>query len=564
MGRCFLTDPPRQSAGQPNRQILLYVPLIALLLLSGCEYVDAGDVIVGIVEAILDAESSSDLLEEPAASEPVRSDLSGEAYLRFMKDSLDSVATKTADGDRLVRFWEERSRRATFRDDEIVALQTGLQGTHLWTAVLDSVTDAEPVRYDAARDALLLAPVELTPLMAGLLLARQLHPAWLDLTGSEVLGTDIAAFLRHSVESEEIAITLLDSLHHGKYGQLLRVGLWQKAYIEEGERIRIPTNDLTRQLDDLIGPASDYERMLRRDAYATALTLMGSRSLAERYYAMAEIEALLIPNLAFVMETEWVDHSHYHMGRDVGCRPGERVTSPLRGVVAGFVAPVTPRSHWQGIVLRGTGRDAGLMVRILGIRPTVSIGTGVDTFTVIGRAQDARDDYSDLRPYLHVELYEGGIRTDPVDWLLGATSREWRERHPFMDPQAQSELFFRHDQLLSAGLLRELAGDYGAAIRRYTEALDYPKWEDTQSEAYHYLARSQAALGDFEEATITQQALLALLEFELACSEGELPDHALGPVAACRGPDSLRLLIHNHTLNLRAYEARRQTVYIYD
>ncbi len=545
-----------------------YLPLLTLisLLLAGCEYIDTAEVLAGIAEAILQAETRSDWDEpgdSPAMPDPERSALGGEEYLRFLRSSLDSVGADHPQGERLIRFWDNRARRARYRDGNVIAVGSGLQGTHFWVALLDSIKESAPVRYEPDRDVLLVSPMELTSTTAGLLTMRQLHLAWLDLTGAEPLGTDIAGYLRGAVESEEVAIALLDSLHHGRYGGLLRTGLKEKRYVQDGERIRIPNEALIRKLDELLGPAGDFERMLRREAYAAALTLIGSRSLADRYYGMAELKAVRVPDLADLMETAWVDHDHFHMGRDVSCRPGEDVTAPIRGIVAGFVEPVAPRSTWGGVVVRGSGRDANRTVRILGVQPSVAAGARVDTFTVIGRAQNAREDFSDLKPYLHVELYVAGVRTDPFDWLLGVDSMEWKGRH-FLEPDAQSKRIFRHDRLVSEGLQRELKGDARGAVEWYTNALDHPEWEVPSTETYHYLARAHATQGDFAEAVVTQQALLSLLEYELAYSQGEVPHPELGPIAASRSPESLRLLIHHHTVNLQAYQRQQRTVYIYD
>ena len=67
-------------------------------------------------------------------------------------------------------------------------------------------------------------------------------------------------------------------------------------------------------------------------------------------------------------------------------------------------------------------------------------------------------------------------------------------------------------------------------------------------------------MGDFEQAAEVQQRYLDQLEMELFYADGNLPDVALGPIAAVQSSQSLLIYIAHGTDNLGAYLAGQPTV----
>ena len=53
--------------------------------------------------------------------------------------------------------------------------------------------------------------------------------------------------------------------------------------------------------------------------------------------------------------------------------------------------------------------------------------------------------------------------------------------------------------------------------------------------------------------------MLTKLNYELEYFHGSLPNKSLGVIASVNTEESLRVLIGNHSANLKAYEEKKQT-----
>jgi hypothetical protein len=540
--------------------VLLLCSLLPILILApGCDDLET---FIDIADIIADMSSSSRGESVEEAVKPRRSQL-GERYPEYLEVSLEEVVRGHAEGERLLGFLEDRARKAVIRDGQVFAVESGHTGTHFWVAFIDTVGERPAVEYDDRLDVLYITPVALSRPLAGVALARQLLYAYFDLAGTEPHGLDRAAFLKEEVAAFQLQIELLNNVTRGEFERLISECRTRGSLQSISERIAVPDAATTESLNALLGFGDEYENLVRIDLFAAALSLGASRTAVESHNTMEEFLLWTGIDLDWMEQEVWIDHERLHLGSDVSCRPGESVTAPLRGWVRRHIQSITPGDSWRGIVIQGAGSDDGRLVRILGLEPLVPVGSYVDTTDTIGMAQDVRVRFRDLRPYLHVELYNGGRRMDPYSWLEGVSHAEWGARF-FLAPDRDSDYQFPHATFLNEGLRLETARRFDDALAQFQLALDRPQWEVNSTLVHHLLARVHAGSGRFQEAARIQERLLELLRLELECAGGSLPDPALGTIAAVRSPESLRLLIFHHELNLAAYRQGRDTVYVYD
>ncbi|MDH5409362.1 MAG: M23 family metallopeptidase, partial [Gammaproteobacteria bacterium] len=226
--------------------------------------------------------------------------------------------------------------------------------------------------------------------------------------------------------------------------------------------------------------------------------------------------------------------------------------SPISGKIARLEK--SDISSWQGLVIEGIGSDSKYSARILGIRPSVKTGDSIEKGSVLGSTQDPRDQFNDLSPYLHIELYLNGKRIDPTKFVM-----EKIKTRPLIHPGRNSRFNFKHNRLVSEALQLEKTNKHDLAIEKYKQSLNYPSWESSNTYVMHYIANNYAKIGAFKKAVIVQNNMLHILKQELNYALGNLPSKKLGIIAASNSEQSLRILISNHSLNLEAYKSKKQT-----
>jgi hypothetical protein len=247
-----------------------------------------------------------------------------------------------------------------------------------------------------------------------------------------------------------------------------------------------------------------------------------------------------------------IDHSPFHTGVDVFSKPSEKIYSVIVGKVISIEG--AENVNWHGIIVKGSNDDSKYIVRMLGIKPLIDVGAKVDTRTVLGFAEDPGIDFPGIKPYLHFELYQDNKRIDPTKFV----AERLRDR-PIIDPAVGIDYNSKINQLVNRAKNLEREKKYFEAINVYREALKYPSWETTNTYILHYIADNYAQLGEFTEAVKTQKEMLQRLNYELEYSLGSLPNKSLGVIAAVNTEESLRVLIGNHSLNLKAYKEKKQT-----
>lgn len=247
-----------------------------------------------------------------------------------------------------------------------------------------------------------------------------------------------------------------------------------------------------------------------------------------------------------------IDHSPFHTGVDVFSKPGEKIYSMIVGKVIRIEG--AENVNWHGIIIKGSDDDSNYTVRILGIKPLIDVEAKVNVRTVLGIAEDPGIDFPGIKPYLHFELYQDGKRIDPTQFVV-----ERLRGRSIIDPAIWIDYNSKINQLVNRAKNLEGERKYFEAINVYMEALKYPSWETTNTYILHYIADNYARLGKFTEAARTQKEMLQKLNYELEYSLGSLPNKSLGVIAAVNTEESLRVLIGNHLMNLKAYEEKKQT-----
>ena len=247
-----------------------------------------------------------------------------------------------------------------------------------------------------------------------------------------------------------------------------------------------------------------------------------------------------------------IDHSPFHTGVDVFSKPGEKIYSPIVGKVIRIEG--AENVNWHGIIIKGSDDDSNYTLRILGIKPLIDVEAKVDARTILGTAEDPSIDFPGIKPYLHFELYQDGKRIDPIKFV----AERLRDRS-IIDAAVGIDYDSKIIQLVNKAKNLGKEAKYFEAINVYMEALKYPSWETTNTYILHYIADNYAQLGKFTEAVKRQKEMLQRLNYELEYSLGSLPNKSLGVIAAVNTEESLRVLIGNHSMNLKAYEEKKQT-----
>lgn len=250
-----------------------------------------------------------------------------------------------------------------------------------------------------------------------------------------------------------------------------------------------------------------------------------------------------------------------HTGIDLSYEPGEVFVAPFAMQVAAIVTDTAANSHWRGIVLRlAKSEKSETLLRILGIESDLKAGDWLNLGDPIGLVQDAGKDLSGITPYLHVEVYIEGLHINPTEWV-----GRHLPAHPLTNPGVHldwnNDIPWKQVELAEQAYTLRKAGKYREAVAAYREALNWPKWETSNTSLYELIAVTLAEAGDFAGAIKTQEKYLELLSLEYRFAEGHPPDPRLGTIAAVRNTDTLGVLIGQSEDNLAEFRAGRPAIY---
>ena len=104
-----------------------------------------------------------------------------------------------------------------------------------------------------------------------------------------------------------------------------------------------------------------------------------------------------------------------HEGIDLAVWPGTPIFTPTGCKVVRRAMPYADDTRFEGVLLRIA---EGVELKMLYVLPDPGvIGLDVAAGTLIGRAQDLREKYVGITPHVHVELWVGGVRVNPAQFL---------------------------------------------------------------------------------------------------------------------------------------------------
>jgi hypothetical protein len=456
------------------------------------------------------------------------SPLPDEAYFTAAWGALEQVLDGLPEGPDLIAFLHERGRRARIEQGQAIAVESGFQGTHFWIVLEDPrFFKAEiPVRFDEATDVLHLQKVRLGGDLHGRLLAGELARARAHLLSTPGSKTDQAGCLFGELQAREL----------------------QQAIVAARDLRPVGADTLAVPIYDL----------LLQDSLLQLLAIVGSGSRLHRWRILYGLLAYPNTRLDPQDHSDWLDHRPRLAGLDIQARRGREVPSPIEGLVTRIDRSLDPGFTWNGLIVRGTGRDEGIDVRILGLEPLVSAWAEVGREQTLGRVLAVPRGVRGVEAHLHLEIYRFGRRdswAESLDDPLTDRMRLYEPREEVVTPRTGP---------LRQALALEEADSLAAAVTAFEAVLALPGWQVSDAVLYHHVARCLAALGRFEEAAVTQQKLIDGLELELEYAAGHLPDPRLGTISACPDEASLILQLARHRQNLAAYRRGEEGGFFYD
>lgn len=101
-----------------------------------------------------------------------------------------------------------------------------------------------------------------------------------------------------------------------------------------------------------------------------------------------------------------------HDGLDIIARPGERIKSPIDGVIYKDVQAYKDDPSFRGVRIRGEGQWKGYDVKILYVQGSFS--GAVRAGEEIGMAQDLSKRYPGIKNHIHLEVRKNGIKVSPA------------------------------------------------------------------------------------------------------------------------------------------------------
>ncbi len=450
-------------------------------------------------------------------------------------------------GERLRDFLSMRASLASVK--QIESTNARSRGNAFWVTIHPPSTSGLEYYYRDDLRAIYIPKIPIDPHFGGAIFAHELQHAYDRLMSPE---TEVINRVNNTfVEMTAYVLSrdLLDHYTKGALRETFRTILERREYKVTADILYRPDKKGRARLERLFGSPSPWETRLRDVLYATGLSYEAADNPVERSYATTLFKGF-----------QWLDGapSTEHAGRDVIAERGDDVRSLISGKVLSHVRPVHLDSEWTGIVIEGAGADSSFAVRLLGLIPTVDVGTELERGDVLGEVVAVDRSLRGVDPYLHIEVYRDGHREDPVKFL----SERWpdsREAHPTYRASGNTDL----RKTLEKAFKAEKERDYEEAVEFFEKALPEPWFEVTNTDILHYLARSLVNMAEFERAEECQQLMVALLEKELAYAEGSLPDQELGSIARYMEPAALRIYLTHMKANLEAYRRDQQTVYVY-
>jgi hypothetical protein len=460
------------------------------------------------------------------AAEP--SPLPDEAYFTAAWGALEQVLDGLPEGPDLIAFLHERGRRARIEQGQAIAIESGYQGTHFWIVLEDPrfFKVEIPVRFDEATDVLHLQKVRLGRDLHGLLLAGELARVRAHLLSTPGSKTDQAGYLFGELQAREL----------------------QQAIVAARELRPVGA-------DTLAVPIYEY---LLQDSLLQLLAIAGSGSRLRRWRILYGLLAYPNAQLDPQGHPDWIDHRPRLAGLVIQARRGREVPSPIEGLVTRIERSLDPGFTWNGLIVRGIGRDEGIDVRILGLEPLVTEWAEVGRGQTLGRVLAVPRGVRGVEAHLHLEIYRFGRRDSWVESLddpLTDRMRLYEQREEVVTPRTGP---------LRQALALEESDSLAAAVTAFEAVMALPGWQVSDAVLYHHVARCLAALGRFEEAAVSQQKLINGLELELDYAAGRLPDPRLGTISACPDSASLALQLAHHRQNLAAYRRGEEGGFFYD
>ncbi len=109
-----------------------------------------------------------------------------------------------------------------------------------------------------------------------------------------------------------------------------------------------------------------------------------------------------------------------HQGLDLGALPGEKILSPIEGLVVREARPYANDPKYVGVVIDGTGEWKGYQVKMFYVKG-IKLGR-VRAGEVVGTAQDLGKKYPGIINHVHLEVRLHGLVVSPAPMFEAATS----------------------------------------------------------------------------------------------------------------------------------------------
>lgn len=257
-----------------------------------------------------------------------------------------------------------------------------------------------------------------------------------------------------------------------------------------------------------------------------------------------------VPEIKEQKEYEIIDYKLISTGVDIATVAGESFASPIDGVIRRLEYDIN--SIWEGVVIEGEGRFAGVTLRLLGIKPALQVGEKVQVGDDLGVTLDPGKDFEGVRPYVQIEYYLNGKRADAKifvgQYMPEATVFEHHYEHMQLSIHA---VLYKDARRLERNRHPEMA------VLKYKESMNYPVWKRPNTYVYRNIALAYAHQGEYQQAIEYQELYLAFLQLELAYTRGQLPDADLGVIASITSVDTVNKKIFDANRLMHFYQERR-------
>ena len=90
-----------------------------------------------------------------------------------------------------------------------------------------------------------------------------------------------------------------------------------------------------------------------------------------------------------------------HKGVDYLCTPGQKVRSPISGILVRTASPYADDQNYTGVYIEGDN----IAIKMFYCKPTVPIGTKIKAGEAFAIAQDISTKYGEeMKPHVHLEI----------------------------------------------------------------------------------------------------------------------------------------------------------------